>query len=411
MNIHFFIAKRYLTSPKTTHLINIISSITGASFAIGTMALVIIISIFNGLESLIINRFNAFDPDLKIIPVYSKTFIPDNNFLLKIKSLDEIDRFAFTIEETALVKYHDRYHPFTIKGVDLAYTDMTGIDTMITSGHFSLMYQNRPVAVIGMGVSAYLSVSLNFAAPLNIYAPNRFANINSEPANAFVVKPIYPVGIYSIDPEMDNLVIVPISFARELFNYSNEVSSLEIKLKKSSDATKIEKTLQLALGQSFDVKNRFEQHQLIYQIMKSEKIIVFLILLLILFIASFNITSSLTMLIIEKKEDINTLQSIGFSLKSIKKIFLIEGWLIAIVGTLIGIVLGLAFCFIQYHFGIIPMEGSTPDAFIVQSYPVEVRPLDIVIIAIVVIGIGYLSSRLPIRFITKKYLPDEHNGV
>lgn len=411
MNIHFFIARRYLTSPKTTHIINVISSITGASFAIGTMALVIIISIFNGLESLIINRFNAFDPDLKITPIYSKTFVPDNNFMLKIKSFDEIDRFAFTIEETALVKYHEIYHPFTIKGVDLAYADMTGIDTMITNGHFSLIYQNRPVAVIGMGVSAYLSISLNFTAPLNIYAPNRFANINSGPDNAFIIKPIYPIGIYSIDPEMDNLVIVPIAFARELFKYSNEVSSMEIKLKNNIDASKVEKMLQKTLGQSFDIKNRFEQHQLIYQIMKSEKIIVFLILLLILFIASFNITSSLTMLILEKKEDINTLQSIGFSLNSIKKIFLIEGWLIAVVGTLSGVVLGLAFCFIQYHFGVIPMEGSSPDAFIVQSYPVEVRPLDILIIAIAVIGIGYLSSRLPIRYITKKYLPDEHHGV
>jgi len=411
MNIHLFIARRYLTSKKTTHIINIISTITGASFAIGTMALVIIISIFNGLESLIINRFNAFDPDIKIIPVYSKTFVPDHNFMLTLKSLDDIDRYVFTIEETALVKYHEIYHPFTIKGVDLNYADMTGLDTMMTNGHFSLLYQNRPVAVIGMGVSAYLSVSLNFTAPLSIYAPNRLADINTSPENAFVMKPIYPVGIYSIDPEMDNFVIVPLSFARELFNYSNEVSSIEIKLKNSNDASKIETLLQNTLGAKFDVKNRFEQHQLIYQIMKSEKVIVFLILLLILLIASFNITSSLTMLILEKKEDINTLQSIGFSLKSIKKVFLIEGWLIAIIGTFSGIVLGLIFCFLQYHFGIIPMEGSSPDAFIVQAYPVEVRPFDILIIAIAVMGIGYLTSRFPVRYITKKYLPDEHNGV
>ena len=411
MNIHYFIARRYLTSPKTTHIINIISSITGISFAIGTMALVIIISIFNGLESLIINRFNAFDPDLKITPVHAKVFVPDNNFMLKIKSLDEIDRYAFTIEETALIKYHDIYHPFVVKGVDLNYSDMTGLDTMMTNGQFSLLYQNRPVAVIGMGVSAYLSISLNFAAPISIYAPNRFADINSSPENAFIMKPIYPIGIYSVDPEMDNFVIVPISFARELFNYSNEASALEIKLKPGVSADKIEKLLQKSLGPSFEIKNRFEQHQLIYQIMKSEKVIVFLILLFILLIASFNITSSLTMLILEKKEDINTLQSIGFSLKSIKKIFLIEGWLISILGTFSGIVLGLIFCFLQSKFGIIPMEGSSPDAFIVQSYPVDIRVFDILFIAATVMGIGYLSSRFPIRYITKRYLPDEHEGV
>lgn len=411
MNIKFFIARRYLISPKTTHIINIISIITGISFAIGTMALVIIISIFNGLESLIVNRFNSFDPDLKVTPVYSKIFTPDENFMLKLKSLDEIDKYAFTIEEIALIKYQNIYHPFVIKGVDLSYTDMTGLDSMITNGIFSLIYQNRPVAVIGMGVSAYLSVSLNFAAPLSIYAPNRNASINLAPKSAFIKKYIYPVGIYSVDPEMDNFVIVPISFARELFNYPKEVSSLEITLKPDVNVNKLKKKLQKLLGTSFQIKDRFEQHQLIYQIMKSEKVIVFLILLFILLIASFNITSSLTMLILEKKEDIKTLQSIGLSQNDIKKIFNIEGWMISIIGTFAGIILGLIFCFLQYKFGIIKMEGSAPNAFIVNSYPVEVRILDLIYILIAVIGVGYFSSRFPVRYITRRYLPDEHRGV
>jgi lipoprotein-releasing system permease protein len=411
MNLHFFIARRYLTSPKTTHIINIISSITSISFAIGTMAIVIIISIFNGLESLIVKRFNSFDSDFKIVSVNQKVFKADAPLLLKITSIGEIEKYAFTVEETALIKYHDIYHPFTIKGVDLSYSDMTGLDTMMTSGHFSLIYQDRPVAVIGMGVSAYLSVSLNFAAPLSIYVPNRLADINSSPENAFIMKPIYPVGIYSIDPEMDNFVIVPIFFARELLSYTNEASSIEIKLKPGSNAHNVQKLIQKSLGPQFYVKNRFEQHALIYHIMKSEKVIVFLILLFILLIASFNITASLTMLILEKKEDINTLQSIGLSQKGIRRIFLYEGWLIAVVGTLSGVALGLIFCFLQHQFGIIPMEGSSPDAFIVKSYPVEVRILDIVAILVIILGIGYLSSRFPVRFITKRYLPDEHEGA
>ncbi|MCX7861834.1 MAG: FtsX-like permease family protein [Bacteroidales bacterium] len=411
MKLHWFIAKRYLTSPKTTHIINIISTITAVSFAIGTMALVIIISIFNGLESLIIKRFNSFDPDLKVIPIHAKTFVPDENCVLTLNSIHEIDRYAFTIEDKVLVKYHDIYHPFTIKGVDLTYADMTGLDTMVVEGRFSLMYQNQPVAVVGMGVVAHLSIGLNFVSPLKIYAPNRLANIHNSPEQAFIMKPIYPIGIYSVDPEMDNYVIVPIQFTRELFQYNKEVSSLEIKLKSLSDSDKIEQLLQSTFGNQFDVRNRFEQHQFLYQIMKSEKFIVFAILLFILLIASFNITASLTMLIIEKKEDIETLRSIGFSMKDIRKVFLFEGWLISIIGTISGIALGLIFCFLQHEFGIIPMDANNPDAFIVSAYPVEVRILDLFIIFMSVLTIGFLSSRFPVRFITRRYLPDRYNDL
>lgn len=412
MNIKFFIARRYLFSPKTTHIINVISFITGISFTIVAFALVVIISIFNGLESLIINRFNAFDSDLKVVSLKSKIFVIDNNVITKLSSISDIERYAFVLEDNALVKYHDIYHPFKIKGVELSYADMTGLDTMMVSGKFALMYQNRPVAVVGMGVSAYLSVSLNFVAPLKIYAPNRFANIQSSPEKAFNMMPIYPVGIYSIDQELDNYIIVPIEFARNLFKYNNnEVSSLEIKLKNAASSNKVEALVQGIFGPDYDVQNRFEQHRFIYQIMKSEKLVVFLILIFILIIASFNITSSLTMLILEKKEDIFTLQSIGFSLSDVKQIFLFEGWLISVIGTIAGVILGLIFCILQKMFGIIPMDATNPDAFIVKAYPVEIRPVDIFIIMAVVLLIGYLTSKFPVRYITRRYLPDEHKGV
>ncbi len=412
MNIKFFIARRYLFSPKTTHIINVISFITGISFAIVTFALVVIISIFNGLESLIINRFNSFDSDLKVVPLKSKTFVIDKDIILKLTSIGDIDRYAFVFEENALVKYHDIYHPFRIKGVDLSYADMSGLDTMMVSGRFALMYQNRPVAVVGMGVSAYLSISLDFVAPLKIYAPNRYAEIQLTADRAFNMLPIYPVGIYSIDQEIDNYIIVPIDFARQLFKYeSNEATALEIKLKDLSRYEKVETLVQQIFGQDFDVKNRFEQHQFIYQIMQSEKIVVFLILIFILIIASFNITSSLTMLILEKKEDIFTLQSIGFSLNDVKQVFLLEGWFISLIGTIAGVILGLIFCILQKMFGIIPMDATNPDAFIVKAYPVEIRPVDIFIIIAVVLLIGYLTSKFPVRYITRRYLPDEHKGV
>ena len=407
MHLQYFIAKRYLFSKKSTNVINVISGITATGIAVGTMALVVVLSVFNGLESLIVERFNSFDADLKVVPIRGKTFIPDS---VKLKSLSEIQGvklYSETIEENALIKYEDSYHPFSIKGVSPSFASMTGVDTMMVNGRFMLNYQGSPVAVIGMEVSSYLSVSLNFVAPLKMYVPNRTSGFTDDPEKAFRIKSIYPVGIYNIDPEINQNVIVPISFARELMDYQNEVSAIEIKFKSGVNEKALEKSIQKLFGDKFDVKNRYEQHELIYKIMESEKVIVFLILAFILLVASFNIIGSLTMLIIEKKGDINTFRSMGMTINEIRSLFLLEGWLISIIGAFVGLFAGFIICMIQLKFGLVPMQGSAPDSFIVSAYPVEMRALDFVITFVTVLVIGYLASRFPVRYITRRYLTEE----
>ncbi len=407
MHLKYFIAKRYLFSKKSTNVINVISAITVIGIAIGTMALVVVLSIFNGLESLIVNRFNSFDPDLKIIPVIGKTFIPDSTKLQTLTNMQGVKMFSESIEENALIRYENIYHPFIIKGVSTSYPLMTGIDTMIVNGHFMLEYQNNPVAVIGMGVSSYLSVSLNFVSPLKIYIPKRTSGFTDDPEKAFNIKTIYPVGVYGIDPEVDQYVIVPINFAREMLEYKKEVTALEIKLKPGANSKSIEREIQKIFGNSVSVKNRFEQHEVIYKIMKSEKVIVFLILAFILLVASFNIIGSITMLVIEKKEDIRTLQSMGMTMPEVRKLFLLEGWLISIIGAMLGLFLGAIICVLQQKFGIIPMQGSTPGAFIVNVYPVEMRLLDFVVTFLTVLFIGSIASRFPVHYITRRYISEE----
>jgi len=411
MHLKYFIAKRYLFSKKSTNVINVISLITLVGIAIGTMALVVVLSVFNGLESLIVNRFNSFDPDFKIVPKYGKTFIPDSLKMEELKAINGIKMFSECVEENALIKYEKIYHPFIIKGVSPCYPSMTGIDTMIVNGHFMLDYNGEPVAVIGMGVSSFLSISLNFVSPLKIYIPKRTSSFSENPENSFNIKTVYPVGIYGIDPEVDQYVIVPIKFARELLDYTNEVSSIEIKTSKNANLNSLGNKIKSLFGDNVKVLDRYQQHELIYKIMHSEKIIVFLILAFILLVASFNIIGSLTMLIIEKKEDIKTLQSIGMTMADIKKLFLLEGWLISILGALLGIILGIIIAVLQQQFGFIPMQGSNPGAFIVNYYPIEIKFLDIVIIFFTVLIIGYLASRFPVRYITRKYIVDEVNDV
>jgi lipoprotein-releasing system permease protein len=406
VNLRYFIAQRYLFSKKSTHVINVISGITALGIALGTMALVVILSVFNGLESLIVNRFNSFDSDLKIQPVIGKTFIPDSTTLKLLNETPGVSRFSEIIEENALIRYEESYHPFTIKGVSPTYAAITGIDTMMINGRFMLEYQGSPVAVVGMEVSSYLSVSLNFISPLRIYVPDRTSGFTDNPEKAFKIKNIYPVGIYSIDPDINQYVIVPISFARELLEYKKEVSAIEIQFNKGANETTVKRAIKKIFGTAFSIKNRYEQHETLYRIMKSEKVIVFLILAFILLIASFNVIGSLTMLIIEKKEDVVTFRSLGMSITEIRKLFLLEGWLISVFGALAGLAMGALFCVLQQKYGFIPMQGSSPNSFIVNSYPVDMRILDFIMSLVTVLIIGYIASRFPVRYITRKYMTE-----
>ena len=401
MRFSLFIARRYFFSKKSANIINIISGITGIGVAVGTMVLIIVLSVFNGLEDLIVSRFNSFDAELRIEPAKGKVFNADTLFYEKIKKCKQIKIISKTVEETALVKYNKVYNPFIIKGVENNFEKLTGIDSMMISGEFKLYDSDYPLAVLGYTVASQLSVTLNSVYPLRIYMPNRTKKISANPKNAFEVKNIYPVGIFGVDQDVDNIIIMPLRFVQKLLKYTNQVTAVELKLKPNSNINKTQKHLQKILGDDFKVKNRYQQHEFLYKIMSSERMIIFIILSFVILIASFNIISSLTMLVIDKKKDISILRSMGASNIEIKRIFLFNGWMVSIFGALSGLILGAIICWLQIKFGFVTLPGSDGGGFIVDAYPVHMHFSDFIMVFITVVVIGFLTSLYPVRYINR----------
>ncbi len=405
MNFSFYIAKRYLFARKSKNVINIISAISVVGVSIGTMALIVILSVFNGFNNLVQSLFNSFDPDIKITIKEGKTFSSGAERIQNLKKLKGVLYMSEIIEENALLKYDDRQYIVTVKGVSDEFINMSGIDSMIIDGEFILKENKNNYAVIGQGVALNLAVGLNFITPINIYVPKRTQKVSLNPEKAFSRKYIYPSGIFAIQQDFDSrYIIVPIDFARDLLDYSNEVSAIELKLDPVFNKNKIQEEIKKHLGTGYEVKNRFEQQELLYKIMKSEKWAIFLILTFILIIASFNVIGSLTMLIIEKKKDIDTLRSLGTNLSVLRKIFLFEGWMISILGAILGLMTGTIICWIQQHFGLIKIQGS--DSFVIDTYPVNIELPDFIYVFLTVLFIGYLAAWYPVRYITRKFLID-----
>jgi lipoprotein-releasing system permease protein len=377
-------------------------SVTGVT--IGTLALVIVLSVFNGFDDLIRSLFNAFDPDLKVSVVEGKTFAVDDTILKKLSEIKGIAAFSKVVEETALLKYGEKQFIVTIKGVDRHYLQTNGMDSMIVDGKFTLEDENHPYAIIGQGIAYYLQVGLKFITPLIVYVPRKTADISMNPEQAFNQKYIFPSGIFAVEQDHDaKYMIVPIKFAYELLEDSLSVSAIEIKLAKNIDPAKIQKHVQQLFGTRFTVKNRFQQNELFYRIMKYEKWAIFMILSFILIVASFNIVGSLSMLIIEKKKDISTFQSIGADRQLIRRIFLYEGMMISFFGAIFGLIIGLIICWLQMKFGLVKLHGS--GSFIIDAYPVAIRIEDVIFVFFTVLAIGYLAAWYPVRFIIKRYLP------
>jgi len=407
LNFSFYIAKRYLFARKSRNVINIISAISVVGVSIGTMALIVILSVFNGFDNLVQSLFNSFDPDIKITIKEGKTFSSGAERIQNLKKLKGVLYMSEIIEENALLKYDDRQYIVTVKGVSDEFINMSGIDSMIIDGEFILKENKNNYAVIGQGVALNLAVGLNFITPINIYVPKRTQKASLNPEEAFSRKYIFPSGIFAIQQDFDSrYIIVPIDFARDLLDYSNEVSAIELKLDPvfNKDKDKIQEEIKKHLGTGYEVKNRFEQQELLYKIMKSEKWAIFLILTFILIIASFNVIGSLTMLIIEKKKDIDTLRSLGTNLSVLRKIFLFEGWMISILGAILGLMTGTIICLIQQHFGLIKIQGS--DSFVIDTYPVYMELPDFVYVFVTVLFIGYLAAWYPVRYISRKFLID-----
>jgi lipoprotein-releasing system permease protein len=407
MKLSIYIAKRYLFAKKSRNAINIISAISVAGVMVGTMALITVLSVFNGLETMVRGIFNTSDPEIRIEAVKGKVFIPDSLILTRLSAIAGVDLWSETLEENALLKYEDQQYIAIIKGVSDNYTRVTDLDTAMWDGDFILKdSSNRPYAIAGLGVANYLGMRLNFVAPLAIWIPRRNASIDMNPENAFSRAYISFSGIYAVEQEFDSkYVFLPLDFTRNLLDYKKEVSSIEIKLKPGADLKRTQKAIKETFGKNFIVLNRYEQQEMFYKVMKGERLAIFVILTFILIIASFNIIGSLTMLIIEKERDIGILKSLGADNSLIKKIFIYEGWLISLIGTAGGLLLGFTICLLQQKFSIIKLAG---ESLLLKAYPVEMRVSDFFIVALTVMAIGYWAAWYPVRYLSHKYLNEKN---
>lgn len=404
MHFPLFVAKRYFLTRKLRNVINIISIISVIGVAVGTMALVVVLSVFNGFDELIKSTYSTFDPDLKIEPEIGKMFNPaEEKGFEALQEMESVDVVTNVLEEDALIRYDEKQYIGRIKGVENNFTDLTEIDKRIVKGQFALYEDGKERAVVGQGVAYYLSVSISYLEPLNIYVPKRGQSATFNPSQAFNREYIYPSGIFSIQQEYDvEYILVPLEFARNLLDYDQEVTAVEIKVKEGYDINKTQEEIRKLLGDEFEIKNRSEQHAMLNKVMKSEKLSIFVILTFILIVASFNIIGSLTMLIIDKKNDMLIFRSLGANLSTVKRIFFFEGWLISIVGSVIGVILGVFISWIQETFGLIQLNES--GSFMIDYYPVDVHIPDVLLIFFTVLAIGFFASYLPVRYIIRKYI-------
>lgn len=402
VNFPFYIARRYLISKKSHHIINIISGISVAGVLIGTMALIVVLSVFNGFDRLVSSLFNSFNPDIIIQVKEGKTFnsgmIPEE----EIKKIPGVKYLSEVIEENGLLKYKDKQYIVTIKGVDPVYPMMTGLDTMMTDGKFILQQGDKNFAVLGYGVAWYIGADLmDYENPISVYVPRRTGNLSTGMENAFNSEIIFPSGFFSVQQDFDvKYVLLPIRFVRKLLEYDKEITSIEVSLVPGGDQAGIQKRIQEVAGDRFSVKNRFQQQELFYKIMKTEKWAIFLILSFILFIATFNVVGSLSMLILDKQQDIAMLQSCGAGLPMVKRIFLMEGILISFIGAVSGLVIGAILCILQIKFGFVHL-GAANSTFVVDAYPVKMIPADFFFVFVTVMVIGLLAAWYPVYNIKK----------
>ncbi|MEE4257431.1 MAG: FtsX-like permease family protein [Bacteroidales bacterium] len=405
MQFPFYIARRYLISRKSHNIINVISGISATGIMVGTMALIVVLSVFNGFESLVASLYNSFNPDLEITVKKGKSFTLEQVSADRIREIPGVAFMTEVVEENALLKNGQRQYIARMKGVSNEFNKMTAIDSAIIDGDYVLQYGKKACGVFGAGVAYHLGVIPgDFADPVGIYVPSRTADFKPGLEQPFNQGNVLPSGVFSIQQDFDlSLVIVPLWFARDLLEYNNELSALEIGLGGNADINKVKAAVIKIAGDGFYVKDRYEQEELLYKIMNAEKWIIFLILAFILMIATFNVIGSLSMLIIDKQKDIAILHSLGASNTMIKRIFLLEGLLISMLGAFTGLILGGLLSWLQQEFGIISL-GEGDGLFIVDAYPVEVRAMDFLYVFLTVFVIGYLAALIPARRISNRNL-------
>ena len=405
MNLPFYIARRYLFSKKSHNAINIISMICVCGVVVATIALVCALSVYNGFNDLVAGMFSSFDPELKITPRTGKVFDPTTSDMQKIRELPDIAFFSETLQDNALIRYHDRQDVAVVKGVDDAYQHLTMMDSALIDGNFTLQDEVADYALLGVGLSSKLGARPGFVSPLELYVPKRDVKVNlSNPSSSFNWKYAYTGGVFMINQQVydEGYMIVPLSLARELFHYDKEVSAIELKSTEKADLSSVKKQIKSILGDEFIIRDRFEQQEASFKMMQIEKWMTFLILCFILAIALFNVVGSLSMLMIEKQDDVRTLRNMGASDSLIRRRFLFEGWMISGFGALIGIVIGLVLCLLQQSFGLIKL-GQTAGAFIIDAYPVRVIFTDILVAFVTVAAIGFMAAWYPVHYLGKKW--------
>lgn len=397
MNLELNIAKRYLFSKKSTNAINIISLVSGTAMLLGTMALILVLSVFNGLEGLVKSLYAVFYPDIAITATTGKTFEITNELRQQLKSIHYVDAMSFTLEENALLEYGDQQHICTVKGVDKNYFNVVQkFDTFMVDGKKILQKDSVNYCIVGVGVAQKLGMNPGQAFnPLAIYMPKKTSSSFASMENAFNKSYVSPSGAFAVSDEFDSrYTFVPLDFFQILTDNDSKASQIEIRLKDKSQTEDAKKAIIQKLGKDFTIKSRYEQNQVLYKILKSEKWITFAILVLIMIIAAFNIIGALSMLVLEKKKDIATLTALGIHKNNIIKIFLLEGILMSCVGAAIGMLLAFILCILQQKVGLVPMPG---ESFLVQYYPVKMKVLDFTIVALVVIVISFIAAYLPAK--------------
>ena len=408
MNFPFYIARRYLFSKKSTHAINVISGISVVGVAVATMALVVTLSVFNGFHDLVASFFTQMDPQLKITPVKGKTALADDPILTKIRHLPEVEVATECLEEQALAVYGDRQQMVIVKGVEDNFNQLTHIQEILEGdGDFELHAADLSYGIPGLGVAYQLGLGYTYEHPLRIYAPRREGQLNmANPTEGFVVDDLYSPGVVFCMKQGKydkNYILTSIAFTRHLFDLDGRLSSLEIRLKPGSDFERVKTQMEEIAAGKFYVQDRYEQQDDTFRIMKVEKLIAYVFLTFILMIACFNIIGSLSMLIIDKKEDVVTLRNLGATDHQITRIFLFEGRMISAIGAILGVLIGLLLCWLQQQYGIVRL-GSSEGSFVVDAYPVSVHPWDIVLIVFTVMAVGFLSVWYPVRYFSRRLL-------
>ncbi len=395
MNLSNFISRRYLFSKNNKNAINIISGISIVGFAVGSFALVVVLSVFNGFEDLVVSLYNTFDPDIKITPAQGKVFNPDTTKYAELRNIKGVLHITEVLEENAVLKYDDKQTIATIKGVSKGFETYSGLDTMMLEGSMVLTENGNNFAILGYGIARFLSVNIdNYFTQIAVYTPKRGNTTTFDLDNAMVKKYISPSGIFSVEDNInDKYVIVPLDFARQLLEYDREISSFEILLTSSADTKKVQSQIQELLGESYEVKNRYQLQEVLYRVFNTERWATYFILTFILLVAAFNVIGSLTMLVIDKKGDISVLKSMGAPNGLIRKIFFKEGIIIALIGALVGIALGILVCWLQQTYGFIKLGGA--GTFVVNNYPVKMKIFDIVLVFFTTLFLGAVTSLYP----------------